>query len=100
MPTDTPAVPGRARRYVAARFTVPVGSQRSPIRASLIWPIADVLGPALEAETVRNGAAAGGGDATLVLDIAESGMMVPPRRRRRRDRRVSSRAVFYQTADA
>ena len=98
MTADLPFASPSIRRFAAARFAVRVGSEWSPIRAATVWPIADVLagGGDTTASVVEVSAA----DARLVLDLVDSGMIEPPRPRRRRERRVSSRAVFYQAADA
>lgn len=96
MPLDTSA-PRSGRRFTAARYAVRVGSEWSPVRVATIWPIADVLAGAGGPAAAEGAAAA---DARLVLDLVDSGMIDPPRPRRRRERCVSSRAVFYQAADA
>jgi len=97
MPLDTHAAPRSSRRFAATRFAVRVGSEWSPIRAATIWPIADVLAEDGSPAVTAGDAAA---EARLVLDLIDSGMIDPPRPRHRRERRVSSRAVFYQAADA
>lgn len=101
MTADMPA-PVASRRFTAARFVVRVGSEWSPIRAAAIWPIADVLAADVggEAALAALGPAADASADRLVLDLVESGMIAPPRPRRRRERPVSSRAVFYQSAEA
>jgi hypothetical protein len=94
MPVDTPAADRVSRRFVPGRFVVRVGSEWSPVRATPIWPIADVLAAGADIDAALPHASA----ERLVLDLVDSGMIAPPRPRRRRERPVSSRAVFYQAA--
>lgn len=87
------------RRFTPARYVVRVGTDWSPVRAAMVLPIADALeGDRAFAETLDAPAASAA--ARTVLDLVDSGMIAPPRRWRRRERPVSSRAVFYQAADA
>ncbi|MFM7107145.1 MAG: hypothetical protein ACKOZU_00795 [Planctomycetaceae bacterium] len=99
MPARLPARPDEPRRFAPARYEVPVGVDWSPVRAIAIWPIAATLGAdeQLAAAFAAPGSAAA---SCMVLDLVDSGMIAPPRQRRRRERPVSSRAVFYQSADA
>jgi len=92
----------RTESHVACRFVAHVGGATQSIRAAAIWPIAEVLGCEDEmtlAYGVAGAARCEGADAELVRDILDSRMIAPPRPRRR-GRSVSSRAVFYQAADA
>lgn len=93
----TPAAARRAGHFTAARFAVRVGAEWSPIRATMIWPIADVLAVEIGLAARQTGSEPSPESAErLVLDLIDSGMIAPPRPRRRRERPVSSRAVFYQ----
>lgn len=96
MPVESPTPPRSVRRFAPARFVIRVGEEWSPMRAAPIWPIADVLEATACLEAPGSTADA---EPDLVLDLLEAGLLAPPRQRRRRDRRVSSRAVFYQAAD-
>ena len=96
MPVQSPAFRRGTRRFVPARFVIRVGEDWSPIRAAPIWPIADVLDASACLESPGS---TGGVEPGLAIDLLDAGMLAPPRARRR-ERRVSSRAVFYQAADA
>ena len=94
-----PAALRVTRRFTPARYVIRVGTNWSPVRAATVLPIAD----ALEADcafAATLDASATSAAARTVLDLVDSGMIAPPRPRRRRERPVSSRAVFYQAADA
>jgi hypothetical protein len=100
MAVDMPAAHRVAQRFVPGRFVIRVGSEWSLVRATAIFPIADVLDAdvGLEPAVDGRGPAAEAAAERLVLDLVDSGMIAPPRPRRRRERPVSSRAVFYQAA--
>lgn len=98
IPADSPTAAHGFRPYAPSQFVVRVGPDWSPIRAAAIWPIADAL--AAESGLAPPASASSAADAMLVLDLIDSGMLAPPPARRRRERAVSSRAVFYQAADA
>jgi len=93
------SAPRRSESHVACRFVAEVGGATQSIRAAAIWPIADVLGCEDEMAVAYGAVRCGGGDADLLRDMLDSRMIAPPRPRRR-GRPVSSRAVFYQSADA
>jgi len=84
--------------YEPQRFTVKVGETECLLRAAAVWPISDVL--ELESQLEPGSEATGERiDAELVAQFLDCRMIPPPRPRRRRQRAVSSRAVFYATAD-
>ena len=87
------------RTFAEGRYTVRVGADQSPVRAAMVWPIADVLEADSELQSALAAPAASAFTGT-VLDLVDPGMIVPPRPRRRRERPVSSRAIFYQGANA
>jgi hypothetical protein len=92
----------RTDSHVTCRFVAEVGGATRSIRATAIWPIAEVLGCEDEMAVAYGAvevARCEGADADLLRDILDSRMIAPPRPRRR-GRSVSSRAVFYQAADA
>ena len=98
MAVDLPASARQPRRSATARFVIRVGAEWVPVRAAEIASIAEVLEAGADPDATvgaREGAAE-----RLALDLVDSGMIAPPRPRRRRQRVVSSRAVFYQAADA
>ena len=77
-------------------FVFRVGAEEAQVRATAIWPVAEVLDGEVGPQAFGPVAA----DADLLRDLLESSMIAPPRPRRRRQRAVSSRAVFYQAAES
>jgi len=93
-----PAPASSHAAFPTQRFTIKVDEDECLIRAAEVWPIADVL--ELESQLEPGGDhAAERIDAALAADLLDARMIPPPRPRRRRQRAVSSRAVFYATAD-
>jgi hypothetical protein len=76
----------------ATLLSMHVDGEPCAVRATPVWPIADVLGM----EDAFDGLvdAAVDLDETVIVDAIESRMIAAPRMRRRQ-RAVSSRAVFY-----
>lgn len=64
------------------------------VRATAVWPIAEVLDFECSLDDAAAQIPAGDLDAELIVDALDSRMILPPRLRRRQ-RDVSSRAVFY-----
>ncbi|RLS42053.1 MAG: hypothetical protein DWI27_01670 [Planctomycetota bacterium] len=77
----------------ATLLAMQVAGQTCTVRATPVWPIADVLDfdGQCDAFTATNGEI----DAAMITDVLESQMIAPPRPRRRRERGVSSRAHFF-----
>ncbi len=75
------------------RFVMEVDGEPCTVRATTVWPIAEVLG--FEAQLETSGLVGHGIDAEFVAAALESQMIMPPRPRRRRERMVASRAAFY-----
>lgn len=87
--TVRPAVPAPGS---AALLVMHVDGDACPVRATSVWPIAEVL--EFDGEFADFVAAGDGIDTRLVVDAIESRMIATPRLRRRQ-RAVSSRAAFY-----
>jgi len=77
--------------FDADRFALQVGEIRCVVRATPVWPIAEVLD--LEDQVLASAGAEGRVDPGLLRDLLDSRMIASPRPRRRQ-RAVSSRAVF------
>lgn len=88
--TSTIRTPSAPRTTLVLEATV--GGEACPVRATPVWPIAEVL----DLDDAFDDLAAAGGapDQRLVADAIESRMIAAPRLRRRQ-KAVSSRAVFY-----
>ena len=92
-------MPTRSCEYsMPVRLAMRVDDTECVVRATAVWPIADVLDLDIHYETGAD-AATSGFDAEIVADLLESRMIAPPRQRRRGRRAVSSRAVFYAAAE-
>ena len=102
MPTTTStATPSLS--YPARTYTVQVAGEECLVRATQIWPIADLLAPPLPELIGIDEMDAVGALAPDEADIpAEeaigAGLAAAPRRGRRQ-RAVSSRAMFYRVGD-
>ena len=93
-----PAPASSHAAFTPQRFTVQVDESECLIRAAEVWPIADVL--ELESQLEPGGDHGTERiDADVAADLLDARMIPPPRPRRRRQRAVSSRAVFYATAE-
>lgn len=77
----------------ATLLAMRVNGETCTVRATTVWPIAEVLG--FEAQLETSGFVDAGVDADFVAAALESQMIVPPRPRRRRAKLVASRAAFY-----
>ncbi|MEI7863198.1 MAG: hypothetical protein WCJ21_11225 [Planctomycetota bacterium] len=102
MPTTTSsATPSLS--YPTRAFTVQVAGEECLVRATQIWPIADLLVPPLPEligidEMDAVGALAPD-DAGIPAEEALSAGLAAVPRRGRRQRAVSSRAMFYRVGD-
>lgn len=77
----------------ATLLAMRVDGETCTVRATTVWPIAEVLG--FEAQMETSGFVDAGIDADFVAAALDSQMIAPPRPRRRRERMVASRAAFY-----
>ena len=77
----------------SALLAMRVDGDMCTVRATTVWPIAEVLG--FEAQLETSGFVDAGIDADFVAAALDSQMIAPPRPRRRRDKLVASRAAFY-----
>lgn len=80
------------------RLAMRVADTECVVRATPVWPIAELLDLDGQFEPGLD-AAATGLDADVIADHLESRMIAPPRQRRRGPRAVSSRAVFYASTE-
>ena len=102
MPTTTSsATPSLS--YPTRAYSVQVAGEECLVRATQIWPIADLLAPPLPEligidEMDAVGALAPD-DAGIPAEEAHSAGLAAVPRRGRRQRAVSSRAMFYRVGD-
>lgn len=90
--TATTVRPAVVSRRSPTVFVLPVDGESCTVRATPVWPIAEVLAAAEAFDDL--GGTAAGADPRLVADALDSMMIAAPRLRRRQ-RGVSSRAAFY-----
>ena len=83
----------------ATRYVVTVGETPCEVRVRTVAMIAEVLGFEQEMAGEVEDLAGHAADRNLIADLLDSRMIAPPRPMRRRQRSVSSRAMFYGTAD-
>ena len=102
MPTTTStATPSLS--YPARAYTVQVAGEECLVRATQIWPIADLLAPPLPEligidEMDAVGALAPDEAGIPVAEAISASFAAAPRRGRRQ-RAISSRAMFYRVGD-
>jgi len=88
---SNPTSPSVGNRHLLATT---VDGDTLTVRATAVWPIAEVLDFERSLDDSASLVQTGDVDAELIADALDSRMILPPRLRRRQ-RAVSSRAMFY-----
>lgn len=88
---SSPTSPSVGNRHLLATN---VDGDTLTVRATAVWPIAEVLDFERSLDDSASLIQTGDVDAELIADALASRMILPPRLRRRQ-RAVSSRAMFY-----